>query len=305
MSPGKTTWWSQLIGLLRYEFLWQTRKRKVIAGVIIVFVVASLAMFLPLLLPEAKIAPNPDYWMPTIAISTGGIFVFLLGVLVSMDSISGEFESGTILPLLAKPVSRSLVLLGKIIVSLLVLLLFLAILATYVIGVSTALYGPQDKLFALPPYLIGVLLSMFVWSSLATMFGALTKRSLIAGLAPLGVYIGVGLVNAMLGSVAQQYWTQIYLISAGTDHIGRWIAETLVNPDSKVTYTSLGTLIQTGNRYFSADGLPMIALPPFVKVFETVPIAYATARAIIVALAYAIVFLSVTLGSFRRAEVLE
>jgi hypothetical protein len=44
---------------------------------------------------------------------------------------------------------------------------------------------------------------------------------------------------------------------------------------------------------------------PLVKVFETVPIAYATARAIIVALAYAIVFLSVTLGSFRRAEVLE
>lgn len=49
-----------------------------------------------------------------------------------MNTISGEFETGSITPLLTKPVSKNTVFLGKVVASILTLLGIYAFLTAYV-----------------------------------------------------------------------------------------------------------------------------------------------------------------------------
>ena len=80
--------------------------------IIIAFMFATLSWALPVVLSattDQAISADPDYSI-TFTIPAFGMFLFAL--IVAMNSISSEFESGTIVPLLTKPVSRTMVFLG-------------------------------------------------------------------------------------------------------------------------------------------------------------------------------------------------
>src|SRR5207247_10002128 len=123
----KTTWLTGFLAVLYYDFLWSLRKKKTIGLFILVFVIVTLSLALPPLLGYLNgvtLAPNPDA-VSGFFNTFSGIFIFLIAVATTMNTISGEFETGSITPLLTKPVSKNTVFLGKIVAS------FLTLIAIY------------------------------------------------------------------------------------------------------------------------------------------------------------------------------
>ena len=129
--------------------LWNIRKKKFIAALVIAFVLATVDLALPAFL---NVGHNP-YFAATF--SGGSFTFFLFGIVTAMNSISGEYESGTIVSLLTKPVSRTMVFFGKLFAT------FIVILASYVVIFSYStiggilVYGPQNSLYLVPLALSG------------------------------------------------------------------------------------------------------------------------------------------------------
>src|SRR5713226_4635646 len=119
----RTSWLTGFLAVLYYEFLWNLRKKKTIGLFLLIFAIATLQLALPPLLAYYQgrtLASNPNlvFDFPMLL---SGIFMFLIAVATTMNSISGEFETGTITPLLTKPVSRNTVFLGKVVAAFLTL----------------------------------------------------------------------------------------------------------------------------------------------------------------------------------------
>jgi ABC-type transport system involved in multi-copper enzyme maturation permease subunit len=118
----------------------------------------------------------------------GGFGFFLFALAIAMNSISSEFESGTIVPLLTKPVSRTMVFLGKLFSSFIIILISYVILFTYTTVGSIFVYGPQNHLEFIPLLMLGNLISTFVWISILLAMGSLTKNTILTALIGLGLF---------------------------------------------------------------------------------------------------------------------
>ena len=185
----KTRFWA----VVKYELLWNIRKKKFLGVIVVAFALATLSLALPVLLSNMIGQPleqNPDYVISTGA-GIGGLGMFLFAVVIVMNSISGEFESGTIVPLLTKPVSRTIVFLGKLFAAFITLLSAYAILFIYMAVGGTIVYGPQNNLHLLPLSLLGTVVSTFVWIAIVLAIGTISKSSLIAALGTFGIFIAL------------------------------------------------------------------------------------------------------------------
>jgi len=138
----------RFLAIVKYELLWNIRKKKFLGMIVVAFALATIALVVPVILSNVRgesIPQNPDQAITT-GLGIGGFGFFLFAVVVAMNSISGEFESGTIVPLLTKPVSRTMIFLGKMLASFLILLVTYAILLCYLSGGSIIIYGPTKQL---------------------------------------------------------------------------------------------------------------------------------------------------------------
>jgi len=100
-SKGARTnpnWKTRFWAVVRYELLWNIRKKKFLGMLVVAFVFATLGLVLPAILSNTTGQPlsqNPDY---VISSGPGALGFFLFALVTVMNSISGEFESGTIVP---------------------------------------------------------------------------------------------------------------------------------------------------------------------------------------------------------------
>jgi ABC-type transport system involved in multi-copper enzyme maturation permease subunit len=179
------SWFTRFWAIVRYEMLWNIRKKKFIAALVIAFVLATVDLAVPAFL---KIGQNP-YFAATF--SGGSFTFFLFGIVTAMNSISGEYESGTIVSLLTKPVSRTMVFFGKLFAT------FIVILASYIVIFSYStiggilVYGPQNSLYLVPLALVGDIISTFIWVAIVLAAGCISKSSLLALLTALGLFIAL------------------------------------------------------------------------------------------------------------------
>lgn len=310
LSPG---WTSRFLAVVRYEMLWNIRKKKFIGVLIVAFVFATLGLVLPVVLSNVSgetLEPNPDY---LVGAGAGGLGFFLFALVIAMNSISGEFESGTIVPLLTKPVSRTMVFLGKLFAAFLLLLIAYVFLFIYqTIGV-TIVFGPQNNLHLVPLTLLGNILSTFVWIAIVLALGSLTKNSLITALAAFGVFLALfitapivsvftgqaGALSYVPGSGATGYLVpegnQIPInatsMSTGTDSIATNFVYYFLNPSANVTFARLGSL---------APGQMPTIIPVYTEALSLVLL-----RSVLVALAYTAVFILVAWIAFKQAQILE
>ena len=99
-------------------------------------------LILPVVLSSTPIEANPDY---VIGVSMSSFAFFLFALATAMNSISSEFESGTIVPLLTKPVYRTMVFLGKLFATFMIILMAYTILYVYTVvgGILICLYLPM------------------------------------------------------------------------------------------------------------------------------------------------------------------
>jgi ABC-type transport system involved in multi-copper enzyme maturation permease subunit len=290
--------------------LWNIRKKKFIGVVIVAFVLATLSWALPLVSSSATGQPinaDPDYAV-TFTIPSIGMFLFAL--ITAMNSISSEFESGTIVPLLTKPVSRTMVFLGKLLAAFIIILVTYTILFAYVVIGGALVYGPQNNLHLVPLGLFGNILSTFIWIGIILAAGALSKSTVVSTLVALGFFIGilfaVPIVSVFAGpSPALNYvpgtgasgtiiTTQGPItVGAGTDNIGANLVNYARYPLATVDFNRTSIQIQ--------DGQPRIT-----QTFAyTEPILLVTSRSVAMAAVYAIIFLIIAWIAFKRAQVLE
>ena len=190
------------LAILYYEFLWNVRKKKIIAIFIIIFAIATVLLaFAPIAdyVNGQPLQANPTFTFDGISGLTG-IFLFLVGVATTMNTVSGEFESGTIVPLLTKPVSKTLVFTGKIVGTLVTLLAAYCILVAYIAVGGTIIYGSQTNLNVVPLGILGLTIGSMVWATIALTLGTLSKNSVLAALGSFGFYIGLTIAGALIAS---------------------------------------------------------------------------------------------------------
>lgn len=316
----RPSWISRFWAVVKYEMLWNTRKKKFIGIVIIAFVFATLGLALPLILSNTTgqpISSNPDY---SISLTAGSFAFFLFALATAMNSISSEFESGTIVPLLTKPVSRTMVFLGKLFAVFIILLVSYVILFTYSVIGNVIVYGPQNNLHLIPLALLGDLISTFIWVAIIFAVGALSKNTIVAALVALGFFLALSValpivsvfsgpsssLNYVPGSgasgtldvaIGQNITIQnvtinpITSISTGTDTIGTNLVKYVLYPSENVNFTRINVL--------STD-------PTLVpELLYTESMAFIVLRSIGIAFVYIIVFLLIAWYAFKRAQVLE
>jgi ABC-2 type transport system permease protein len=294
--------------IVRYELLWNIRKKKFLGIIIVAFALATIALVVPVILSNVRnnpIAQNPDQAVTT-GVGIGGLGFFLFAVVIAMNSISGEFESGTIVPLLTKPVSRTMIFLGKMLASFIILLTTYTILLGYLSIGSIMIYGPQNNLHLLPLSLIGSIVSTFIWIAMILAISTLSKSSMMAALGAFGIWLGLTIGTGIVSVFTEQAWVLDYLpgngasgyigsfnlgstISTGTNNIASNLVTYILNPSANVTYFKIG-----GG--FSG---------PIITPLYTEPLSLVLARSIIVAAVYILLFMFISWFALKRAEVLE
>jgi ABC-type transport system involved in multi-copper enzyme maturation permease subunit len=303
--------------IIRYEILWNIRKKKVLGMVAIALAFSIISIALAPALANfvnQKITANPDY-----VVSSGGIsslVLFLFALVTVMNSVSSEFESGTIVPLLTKPVSRTTVFLGKVTAAILTLIPVYVLLYVIQIVGGIAIYGPQNNLFLVSVLFIGSLVSTLVWMSIVLALGSITKSSLFAALGPFLIYIGLFISSGIISAFLGQAWILTYVpgsgnsgylvssqtssvplgttsISTGTDSIATTLANFILHPSYYVAFAKLAGLTSVASSNLT------------LTVTSTEPLSVVLLTAVGVALAYVFAFLFIGWFAFRKAQISE
>ena len=312
MRIDQSGWITKFSAVVRYELLWNIRKKKFYGMLILAFALTTLALASSHIVSAITGDPvelNPDFVIDS-NIGLGGFGFFLFAIVTVMNSISGEFESGTIVPLLAKAVSRTTVFLGKLFAAFLTLLVTYSFLTIYMTIGGLLIYGPQNNLHLVPLSLLGSLFSTLIWISIVLFFGTLFRSSLIAALGALGIWLGTNIIGSIIGILAGQGWILTYIpgsgnsgsvggnplvgtpVSTGTDNIGPNLINYILHPSWNVTYYKID-LIQSG------QGMPVF------EALNTEPISSIVLTSIAVALIYFIGFITISWFFFRRAQITE
>ncbi len=317
MSVTHTSWAAKFFAVVRYEILWNIRKKKFLGIFVVAFALATLSLafgHIVSALGGPSVEPNPDFVIGS-NVGLGGFGFFLFAVVIAMNTISAEFESGTIVPLLAKPVSRTTVFFGKLFAAFLTLLATYCFLMIYMAIGGFVVYGPQNNLHLVPLSLLGALFSTLIWISIVLLFGTLSRSSLMAALGALGVWVVTTIIGQIVGALAGQGWVFTYIpgtgnlgyangappsqfapagtsVSTGTDSIGPNLINYILHPSWEVTYYKINI----------GEITPGQTL--WVKLYSE-PLSNVILTSIAVALVYFIVFALISWYVFRRAQVTE
>ncbi|MEM2955302.1 MAG: ABC transporter permease [Nitrososphaerales archaeon] len=297
---------SKFRALLKYEILWNLRKRKFQAILLIIILVQMIAFVVPVIF--SSITGQVIQQDPYKALSSpSGFFIFLIAIAIGMNSIPEEFEHGRAHILFSKPVSRSLIFLAKIAAALIILTIAYTILYLIGLGLSYAIYGPQDYVVFSPILILGILLSTILYLSMVFFLGAVSKSSIIAALGSFGILIGLGITVGILGVFAGQAWIADYIpsggqsgmivdngmfIQTGTDNLGVILSQLAINPNANVNVTYV-------------IGYQLGPPPTILYESQIIPISQVALRALGVASAYILPLMLVAWILFKRSEIKE
>ncbi|MCW3995948.1 MAG: ABC transporter permease [Candidatus Bathyarchaeota archaeon] len=312
IEKQRPTWLQRFWAITRYEMLWNIRKKRFIGALIFAFVLATIQFALPALF---NISENPYF---AITFSVGNLSFVLFAIVTAMNSISGEYESGTIVPLLTKPVSRTMVFLGKLFAIFLTILTAYAVIYIYSIVGGIVVYGPQYNLQLVPLALIGDIISTFIWVAIVLAAGSVTKNSLLAFLMAFGLFIALAIGGGLISQLSDNPSGLNYIpgsgvsgtlnvsggqnitvsnitvntlssVSTGTDSIGNNMVKVVLYPTSNVSFYHRDIFNFTAPpKLLFAESMGLIAL-----------------RSIGVAFVYIAVFLFIAWYAFKRSQVFE
>ncbi len=304
------SWLTRFWAIVRYEMLWNIRKKKFVLILALVFIVSTLILILPLALSASngeKITANPTY---AITFGGSGFLYLLLAIGTAVNTFSSEFETGSIVPLVTKPVSRTMIFLGKLFGTFIILLISYVILYGYTTVAALAIYGPQSNLQYMPVIVIGSLISTFIWVALLFAVGTISKNTIVTVIAAiilfLAFFFSAPIINEFSGpSPALNYFpgtgasgnilgTNI-TVGSGTDNVGINIVNYGLYPSANVTYYKLNiTAVRVGERSIPTAGL-----------VYTEPTSLVAARALSVAAAYIAGLLLVAWFAFKRSQIMD
>lgn len=312
----RPSWFTRFWAVVKYELLWNIRKKKFIGIIIIAFVFATLGLVLPPVLSGVTgvtITSDPNF---AIFFSSGSLGFFLFALATAMNSISSEFESGTIVPLLTKPISRTMVFMGKLFAAFVIILISYIILFTYTTIGSIVVYGPQNNLHLVPLALFGDVVSTFIWVAVFLAVGSLSRNTILTVITAVGLFFGLFIAIPLASVFAGPSPVFHYIpgtgtsglfaiqnasmpISTGTDNIGVNLVKWVLYPSVTASFSPIdwqatiqaGQSGQAGAAYLSpwyTESVSLIAL-----------------RSLLVGFVYIAVFLFIAWLALKKAQVLE
>ncbi|HMK95767.1 MAG TPA: ABC transporter permease [Candidatus Limnocylindrales bacterium] len=308
----RPSWFKRFWAIVRYEMLWNIRKKKFIGIIAAVFVIATLILVLPPVLSRSSgvaIKANPYY-----AITFGGTgFLFLLFAIgTSVNSISSEFESGSIVPLITKPVSRTMIFLGKLFGAFVILLVSYIVLYGYITIASVVVYGPQKDLQYMPIIVVGSMVSTLIWVSIMFAVGSISKNTIMTVIMAIILFLAFFFAAPLIGEFYGPSPTLNYFpgtgasgtifvangtsVGSGTDNIGVNIVNYALYSSANVTYFKTNvTALTSGNA--SAITTNIVAY--------TESTAFVAIRSLAIAAGYIASFLAVAWVALKRSQILE
>lgn len=312
MKKEKPSWLTRFWAIVRYEMLWNIRKKKFIGILTAVFVIATLILVVPVAINAyngTKIAANPDY---AITFGGSGFLYLLFAIGTAVNSISSEFESGSIVPLVTKPVSRTMIFLGKVFGTFIILVVSYIVLYGYTTIASVVVYGPQNNLQYMPIIVVGNIISTFIWVSLLFAVGSISKNTIMTVIVAIILFLAFFFTAPLIGEFSGPSPTLNYFpgtgasgtiligngtsVGAGTDNIGANIVNYALYPSANVTYFKTNTTaLMSGNATAVITNI----------VSYTEPTSLVALRSIIIADAYIAVFLLIAWYAFKRSQILE
>jgi ABC-type transport system involved in multi-copper enzyme maturation permease subunit len=306
----RPSWFSRFWAIVRYEMLWNIRKKKFIGILIIAFIFATLSWVLPVVIgvtTDQPIAENPEY---AVSFTIPAIIMVLFAIMTAINSISSEFESGTIIPLLTKPVSRTMVFLGKLLAAFIIILITYSVLYVYTLGGGLFVYGAQNNLQLVPLALIGNVVSTFIWIAIILAAGALSKSTIISALIALGFFVALLFAVPVIATLAGPSPALNYFPSSGTSGIMNSTGGSIsINAGTDSIGTNLinFVLYPSANVDFNRTSIQIIGGQPEINQIYayTEPLALIVSRSVGVAMAYILVPLFIAWYAFKGAEILE
>jgi len=146
-----------------------------------------------------------------------GLFIPLIAIIVAGGSMSEEYEHGTADILLSKPITRVEYLAGKYLGGL-SLIGFVIVLIT-ILGTVLArgFFGPQESLQIIPAVYMALVYANLLFFSLAFMLSEALRRTTLAYLVSIGIFIASMIVGGYLSILYAMTREQFYL------DISRWL----------------------------------------------------------------------------------
>jgi ABC-2 type transport system permease protein len=164
-----------------------------------------------------------------------GFLAPLLGIMFGFDAISGERSQGTLPRLLAQPIHRDEVILGKFVGGLLVVGLMLAALTAFVAGIGIFRLGllpTANEVARLVIWLVVAVIYVGFWQALATLTSVLVPKAATSAL----ISVGIWLVFSLFGAFIFQAFGN--LLAPGDDPNAALRAEVAISRLSPLTLFS-------------------------------------------------------------------
>jgi ABC-2 type transport system permease protein len=176
----------------------------------LVFLAALTAAYVAIRTIRATIGESPFLFLRLLTLNQDPLpsFIGLLGFLIPIvaialgfDSINGEFNRRTMSRILAQPIYRDALLLGKFLSGLLALAIGLVSLWLLVLGLGLLLFGVPpngEEMLRMIGFFLATLAYGGVWLALALLFSVLFRAPATAALAALGVWLLFALFWTMI-----------------------------------------------------------------------------------------------------------
>jgi ABC-2 type transport system permease protein len=167
----------------------------------LVFLTAIAAAYAAIRTIRATIGESPFLFLRLLTLSQDPLpsFIALLGFLIPLvaialafDAINGEFNRRTMSRILAQPIYRDALLLGKFLAALLALTIGLVSLWLLVLGLGLLLLGlppSTEETVRMLGFLIATIAYGGVWLAVALLFSVIFRAPATAALAALGVWL--------------------------------------------------------------------------------------------------------------------
>ena len=167
----------------------------------LVFLTAIAAAYAAIRSIRATIGESPFLFLRLLTLAQDPLpsFIALLGFLIPLvaialafDAINGEFNRRTLSRILAQPIYRDALLLGKFLAGLLSLTIGLVSLWLLVLGLGLLLFGvppSTEETVRMLGFLVSTIAYGGVWLALALLFSVVFRAPATAALASLGVWL--------------------------------------------------------------------------------------------------------------------
>ena len=218
--------------IIGYEWRRALAKKKFIALVILVFAIQIIifAVFnylftnpptgLPPLLQEqleqTLEQTRPLMWIVEV-LAPQGLFMSLVAIMIAGGSMSEEYEQGTADILLSKPITKIEYLAGKYLGGLSLLSFVTALTTMLGIILAVTFFSPQEHLQYIPHIYLAIVYSNLVFLSLAFMFSEIFRRTTLALLSAVGVFIASMVISGILSTVHGFTGESLYL------EVSKWL----------------------------------------------------------------------------------